>query len=165
MRFTDILLELIDPGGNPVGDAAEQQLKQGSKDPNKLGGDSSFEDIFSSGIADDPTEGSEENLDAALDAGMEDGDGVDAGDILEKVSKHPFLARDPVSQEDDPLAICGKSISELNQLKDQANAKIMAKERRKQFGTWDDEELQYLRDKVSFIAAVLEQKKPEEASE
>lgn len=165
MRFRDILLELIDPGGNPVGDAAEQQLKQGSKDPNKLGGDSSFEDIFNSGIADDPTVGSEENIDAALDVGMENSEEGDAGDILEKVSKHPFLARDPASQEDDPLTICGKSISELNQIKDQANAKIMAKERRKQFGTWDDEELQYLRDKVSFIAAVLDEKKPNEAAE
>ncbi len=168
MRFKDLILELSNASGQPVGgDPAEKALAQGAKDPGKLGGDASFEDIFNSGVADDPTANSEENMDDALDAGMDGAEGADsgeAGEVLEKVSKHPFLARDAQSPNDDPLTICGQSISELNELKAQTSAQIMSRERRKQFGTWDDDALQYLRDKVSFITAVLDAKKPDESS-
>lgn len=177
MRFKDIIFELSTASGQPVGgDPTDKALAQGAKDPNKTGGGASFEDIFNSGIADDPTgEGgddpmidqSEDNMDNALDAGIESdmGDPDEAEGVLEKVSKHPFLARKAQKPEDEPLTICGKPISELNQLKAQANATIMSRERQKQFGTYEDEELQYLRDKVSFITAVLNAKKPDESSE
>lgn len=187
MRFRDILLqELNDASGAPV-DAGEKALRQKSRDPKALGGEDDFETILGSGAVDDPTVGADDETkaqDAAagaaaddigggdqpaglndIDFGDEDESSSDASEIMTKVSKHPFLARDPVTPEDDPLMICGKSISDLNQMKAQTSAEITTRERRKQFGTWDDEDLQYLRDKDSFITTVLNEKKPKDAAE
>lgn len=187
MRFRDFLLyELNDAAGNQI-DSGEAKLRQKSQDPNALGGEDSFESILGSGAVDDPTQGADDDGnadDAAAGAAADDFGGeqpaglndLDFGDdpedatsdgseIMAKVSKHPFLTRDPVTPEDDPLTICGKSISDLNKMKAQTFAEITSRERRKQFGTWDDEDLQYLRDKDSFITAVLNEKKPKDAAE
>ena len=185
MRFRDfLLLELNDAAGNSV-DPGEAKLRQKSRDPNALGGEDSFESILGSGAVDDPTQGADDEPDAAdAQAGaaaddMSDQDGLndldfgddaedetsDGSEVMAKVSKHPFLTRDPITPEDDPLTICGKSISDLNQMKAKTFAEITARERKKQFGTWDDEDLQYLRDKDSFITAVLNEKKPQDAAQ
>lgn len=169
-----------------MGDSGEATLRQKARDPAALGGEDDFEDILGSGAVDDPTAGAEDEPDAVdaqagkaaddfggegpvglndIDFGDEDEPSSDASDIMAKVSKHPFMARDPVTPEDDPLTICGKSISDLNQMKAKTFAEITSRERKKQFGTWDDEDLQYLRDKDSFITSVLNEKKPKEAAE
>lgn len=186
MRFRDILLlELNDAAGNSV-DPSEAKLRQKAKDPSALGGEDSFESILGSGAVDDPTvgaddESNEQDAQAGaaaddfggepsnnlndLDFGDEGETSSEASEVMTKVSKHPYMARDPVTPEDDPLTICGKTISDLNQMKAKTFAEITSRERKKQFGTWDDEDLQYLRDKDSFITAVLNEKKPKDEAE